>query len=90
MTGRCPKCGYHADDQAGQVEELAEAVRRAGHRVTPDMRITEAAAADLLGLAAATVKNWRGMHRPLPFVKVGGRATYRLRDLAEYLARDED
>lgn len=88
----CLCCGQLLPGDRVTAEQLAEACRRAGLRVTPDGRISEAAAADLLGLAPGTVRNWRSQHRPLAYVRIGGRVTYRLETLAALInaGSDED
>lgn len=55
-----------------------------GFRITPDGHVSEAAAAELLGRAYNTVRNWRSQHRPLPFRRFLGRIEYSLADLARF------
>jgi hypothetical protein len=55
--------------------------------ITGDGRVSEPAAAELVGLAAGTLRNLRAGSCPLAFYKVAGRVTYRLADLAEFIER---
>ena len=45
-------------------------------------------AAEILGVSAGTLAIWRSTQRyDLPFVKVGRRCLYNMRDIAEFVAR---
>ena len=73
------------DDRAALLVALA---RDAGLAVTLDGHVDEATAALLLGRSANTLRNWRGLHRPLAFRQLGGRrgrVTYAVRELARFL-----
>lgn len=90
MTNCCPNCGHRLDAPVeSPVEALERACRDRGVWVSPDGRVSEADAAELLGRATATLANWSYADQPLPFVKVRGRRTYRLADVANMLAADE-
>ena len=72
------------DDAAAAL--TAEAIGR-GHRVTGDGYTSEAAAADLLGIAPSTLRQWHNEREPIPWRRgAGGRVQYALSDLADYLA----
>lgn len=90
---RCTCCGQPlptGDPLELAARDLEEACRRAGYLVTPDQRVQEAAAAALLGIATGTLRNWSYGLGPqaVPFVRVGGRRTYRLSDLAKSITRN--
>lgn len=54
----------------------------------PDRLLTEAEAAELLGLKQNTLNNWRCTHRvPLPYVRVGRAIRYRLADIQAFIER---
>jgi len=82
----CPHCGQPLPggeaDQQREVEALAAALRAAGHLVTPDLRVREHVAAELLARSPLTLRNWAatGAGR-LESVKVAGRRTYRLAEV---------
>jgi hypothetical protein len=73
---------------AAKVEELKTACRELAIMVSWDSHVTEPAAAQLLGKAPTTLRNWRDQHRPLPFRKLGGRVQYDLADLAAYIVNE--
>lgn len=58
-----------------------------GRWVSADDRVNEDVAAELLGLAPGTLRNWSYVDQPLPIVRVAKRRTYRLRDLAAFLEK---
>jgi len=76
---------------------MLQECQRRGVVLTADLRVGEAAAAELLGYSEGSLKNLRstfGMgpahyRRPAPG---GGRISYRIEDLAEWVekAREED
>jgi len=66
-----------------RVRELREACRRHGHLVTADDRVRENVAAELVGRAAGTLRNWALAGGPLLPVRVAGRRLYRLVDIAK-------
>lgn len=86
----CPTCGQSIRPVPVEtrVAELEAACRAHGFLVTPDGRVREDTAAALLGLAAGTLRNWSYGERQLPFVRVARRRTYRLVDLAAFMARE--
>jgi DNA-binding transcriptional MerR regulator len=47
--------------------------------------IPESEAAEMLGIAAATLRNWRSQRRGPAWVRVGRRRLYDVRDLEQYL-----
>jgi len=86
----CPCCGSKLpsiDDRlADRMRELERACRTHGYLVTPDGRMREETAAELLGLSAGTLRNWSYMEPPpIPFTRVARRRTYRLADIAAFL-----
>ena len=68
---------------------LLEAVREAGEPLTGDLRVGEQAAAQLLGVAVKTLRNWRAQLEGPRYYRAG-RISYRLRDLAEFIERSRD
>ena len=88
---RCPCCRQplqpHHALHAEQVEALAGRMRQrcleAGAWIGPDESVTEATAADLLGIAAGTLRNQRSEGRAPPHLRrARGVIRYRLIDLA--------
>lgn len=64
---------------------LVERCERDRRWVSGDGRVAAETAADLIGIAPATLRQWRYLLKgPRPY-RIGGRATYRLRDLAAWL-----
>lgn len=63
---------------------MIEACRANGHKVTFNNYVDAKAAAYLLGLAPQTLRNDRGGGQRIPFLKVGKRVLYAIKDLAEY------
>jgi len=78
-----------APDAATMLEHLQAAVRARKIWISPDERLREADAADLLGLKRKTLENWRGAHAPLPYIKRNGRPLYALLDIAKHIAASE-
>lgn len=82
----CQCCGQPVADPGARIEarvkELRDACQSTGRMVTPDGRVREEVAAELLGLAPGTLRNWSYGDSPLPFTRVARRRTYRLADLA--------
>ena len=69
----------------------ASTVKRAqpanNHRADTDQLLTANLAAEFLGVAAATLANWRCSGRyPIPFLKVGRSVRYRKSDLEAWVA----
>lgn len=92
MTRCCPHCGGtglapEPVQTADATEALRAACRERGIWLSHDDRVREADAADLLGLAAKTLCNWRSADRRLPFEPRNGRPLYALVDLAAWLAK---
>jgi hypothetical protein len=87
----CPNCGFRINGDAGAIEaktaELRDWCDRSGRWPTADGRVTEKTAAEILGRAPGTLRNWRSGDRPLRFNTAGGRVTYALRDLAEFIVK---
>lgn len=84
----CPNCGHHFLPAASAPDVSLERVcRERGLPVTVDGRVSEQVAAEILGRSPDTLRNWSYADAPLPFVKVRGRRTYRLEDIAQMLAR---
>lgn len=51
-------------------------------------RMSPQQAAEFLGVAVSTLRNWRHTGKEqIPFVKTGAKVAYRRSDLAEYVAR---
>jgi hypothetical protein len=84
----CPACGHTFDPAPAvdPVRALELVCRERGFLVTPDGRVREDVAAQLLGLAAGTLRNWSYGETRLPYVRVARRRTYRLTDIAAQLA----
>jgi hypothetical protein len=68
-----------------RLDELQLACVAHGYYVTPDGRVREEVAAELLGLAAGTLRNWSYGDSPIPFTSVARRRTYRLSDIAAFM-----
>ena len=72
-----------------RIEATAQVFRQwvldKGHRVTPDGRVVEAVAAELLGRAPKTLSNLRSMSMGPVYFRAGGRVEYRIHDLAEWV-----
>ena len=76
-----------ADRIAATVIALEAAARSAGKWITADGRVGEADAAELLGLAPATLANRRLAGTAPPHHRIGGgghRVSYNVRDLAQF------
>jgi hypothetical protein len=86
----CPRCAFRfrlADGDEPTVEQLERACRERGLTVTVDGRVSESTTAMLVGRAPGTLRNWRNGAGPvLRHYKMHGRYTYRLTDIAAYLA----
>ena len=84
----CPHCngtGYVSEAEPVEITaDLERACVERGIWVSPDGRVREADAADLIGMAAKTLRNWRYVDRRLPFVTRSGRPLYALADLADF------
>lgn len=85
-TAVCPCCGGTGSAPAADhVAELREWCAVRNHVVLPGDRVSEHVAAEILGRAPGTLRNWASAARPLPFTTIRGRRTYQLMDLAEML-----
>ena len=91
----CPNCGQPMPLSRAAVVEVRVAAwrtwcRENGRWVSPaDDRVDESTAAELLGVSPFTMRNWRSARQPLSFVRVRGRISYRLRDLAMMIEESE-
>jgi hypothetical protein len=71
------------DEQAGQIGELRRQVSRA---VSPCQLVSEARAAELLGLSRKTLMRWRKSSRPpIPVLAREGVIRYRLDDIERFI-----
>jgi hypothetical protein len=90
----CPCChgtGYAPQAEPSElVEQLRDTCRERGTWISPDDRVRESAAAELLGLRPKTLENWRANGARLPFIKRAGRPLYALADLAAHIASSEN
>ena len=88
-TACCPCCGQAVPDTQAladaRLHELVTACHSHGYLVTPDGRVREEVAAELLGLAPGTLRNWSYSESPVPYTKVARRRTYRLSDIAAFM-----
>ena len=74
------------DDRVEQTEAMfCENVQASGAWISGDGRVLEEVAAQLLGYASATLANKRSAGEAPPHYKVGGRITYRVTDLAQWV-----
>lgn len=83
----CPTCGQPMPLSRAEAVEARIAVWRRWcienrKWVSPDDRVDENTAAELLGVSPFTMRNWRSGDRPLPFACTRRRISYRLHDLA--------
>lgn len=91
----CPNCGQpmplsRAEAVEARVVSWRVWCRDNGRWVSPaDDRVDENTAAELLGVSPFTMRNWRSARQPLPFIRVRGRISYRLRDLAMMIEESE-
>jgi hypothetical protein len=68
------------------VRMLEAAARQAGYLVGGDLRVSEAHAAELVGVDAKTMENWRCRNGGGPaWYRLGARVTYRVDDLAMFI-----
>lgn len=84
----CPNCGHsltQPDQPRSPAQRLEQACRDRSLPVTIDGRVSEQVAAELLGRVSGTLANWAYGSAPLAFVKIRGRRTYRLTDIAEFI-----
>lgn len=89
----CPYCSgtgvLRASGDTGTIPAIALGLRAActasGSRVTGDGRVDEGVAATLVGRARKTLRNWRALDCPIPFITRNGRVLYSLDDLARWM-----
>lgn len=83
MNRTCPCCGQMLPEaDRGPVAELRAWCAENGHPVYALDRVSEATAAAILGREPGTLRNWRAQGAPLAYVRIRGRVSYRLEDLA--------
>jgi len=74
------------DNFEERVESTLETFRQyvvdRGHQITPDGRVVEAVAADLVGRQPKTLGNMRNIGTGPRYYRISGRIEYRLQDLA--------
>ena len=92
QAGRCPHCGNFLPDRAeeslrAKAEQLRAELGAAGHAVLPGGRVNGRAAALVLGVVPATLRNWRAYGGGPLYLKAGGRVLYDLADLARFMKR---
>lgn len=83
----CPHCGGTGsvpDAKPALIDQLRAACVARGTWVSPDERVREADAAELIGWQPKTLRNRRYADAPIPFVMRGGRPLYALSDLADF------
>lgn len=80
----CPHCGQPLL-QADPVTRLRQVALERGFYVSPADEVRTDAAAWLLGVQSATLRQDRCYFGRIPCRRVGGRVVYRLADLAERL-----
>ena len=73
-------------DLERRTEALAARLAASGHWVSPDGRVTEATAAEVIGVTSRTMARWREAGVAPPFYRAG-RLTYALRDVLAFLDR---
>ncbi len=64
---------------------LLAACQERGHCVSGDGRVPETVAAELLGVAFGTMRNWRTALAGPPYFRIRGRIYYRIVDLALFV-----
>ncbi|WP_323012522.1 hypothetical protein [Castellaniella sp.] len=72
---------------ASTTETYLQWIEQHGRQITPDGRVGEALAADLVGASAKTLRSMRGQGLGPTFHKTAGRVTYRVADLALWIER---
>lgn len=68
-----------------RVADLAARLERAGHWVSPDLRIGEGTAAHVIGCTPRTLQRWREQGSAPPFIVIGRALSFRLCDLLAWL-----
>lgn len=83
-----------ATDIERRIEQTAELFRayveQKGHFITPDSRVHEKTAADLLGLSSKRLRALRSGLLGPTFIKMSGTVWYRLNDIAGYVERSRN
>ncbi len=67
------------------VEDLEARIRGAGHSITLAGTVTPEVAAEVLGLNAGTLRNWRTFDRGPRWLTIAGRVWYQTAALVDYL-----
>ncbi|MCB1636761.1 MAG: helix-turn-helix domain-containing protein [Xanthomonadales bacterium] len=70
---------------ANLADQLAAELRRRGHQITWDGRVSLPVAAEILSKSQGTLRNWRTAGKGPITVKVGGSLSYRLTDLVAFM-----
>lgn len=90
---RCPHCGYSFDEQpVVSVETLRQQCKDSRWPIFTGDRVNESTAAQLLGVAPGTLRNWRSSGRGPDWVRSGGSrgtVSYKLEDLAAWFKHGE-
>ena len=89
----CPNCGgtgHISETAEDRADQLRRACSERGIWVSADDRVREESAADLLGVAVKTMRNWRYGARPIAAVTRSGRPLYALADLAAWQVANEN
>ncbi|WP_150291668.1 hypothetical protein [Sphingobium estronivorans] len=89
----CTRCGGTGREPGPANADISETLRAAcierGIWISPDGMVREAVAAELIGVATKTMRNWRYADQPIPFTTRAGHPLYKLHDLADWLARSQ-
>lgn len=88
MTGRCRHC-QGTGREPDHLADLRDWCEARHVPILPGDRVSEHAAAQMLGRADGTLRNWAYADRPIPFVTVRGRRTYRLADIAAMIQSEK-
>lgn len=65
-------------------EELAQSLKRLGKHVTPDRRVRQEVAAEVIGCSVFTLRNWRENHEGPRYYRMKV-VWYRLDDLLSWI-----
>lgn len=68
-----------------RVQALAARLEQSRHWVSPDLRVREPVAAEVLGVTARTLQRWREAGIGPAFVVIGRNVTYRLGDVLQWV-----
>jgi hypothetical protein len=66
-------------------EELEKRIRAEGIPITPAGLLRERAAAQVLGVAPRTLREWRLAEKPPPWHRLSGTIRYHVADLAAFI-----